>query len=285
MGERIPTRVQDAVALMLDDYRLAGRERTARNYGFRLRPLCRAHGARQVAEITTSDLRAVIASQSHLKDSTILNLYAGLAAFFRWAIDQHLIASSPLAGIPKPKQHRPEHRYLTAAQLRACYQACRTDTERIILLLCGGAGLRSGEFLGLRWRDVDLARRELRVLGKGKKPRTVPIDAFTATVLERAQGDGYVVTFRTRDTLIYHVKAIARRVGIGDVTTHQLRHSFAVGWLLETGDAASLQELLGHASPQMTSYYVRTVQHAVALEKARDVGMATRLFGDGLDSH
>lgn len=284
MGERVPSRVQDAVARFLDDYRLAGRERTSRNYGFRLRVLTRAHGDDQVASLEPSDIRQIITSQSHLADATILNLYAALASFFRWCHEQGLIASSPLTGIPKPKQTRPEHHYLSAIQLKACYDGCRTDTERIILLLCGGAGLRSGEFLSLRWRDIDLGRQEIRVLGKGKKPRTVPLDAFTAAILDGMKGDGYLVPFRSRDALIWHVKQIAKRAGISHVTTHQLRHSFAVSWLMETGDAASLQQLLGHATGQMTSYYVRTVQHAVAVDKARTVGMAGRLFGNAAES-
>lgn len=284
LGERLAVPIAEAVAEFTGDLAAQGRSGTAESYRHALKPLL-ALDAPTVAHVTPAELRALMAERARqVQPSTLVTFHAVLSALFRWCVERGYRASSPMAEVAKPKQRRPPHRYLTAAQLAACWRGCRNDTQRAILLLCGGCGLRSAEALGLRWRDVDLAQGTARVLGKGTKWRTVHLDPLTVAVLAGIRGDGYILPLRSPDALRSRVRTIARRAGIARCTVHELRHSFAVNWLLETGDAASLQELLGHASPVMTAYYTRDVRAEAALRKAAVVDLAARLFGDGAES-
>lgn len=162
------------------------------------------------------------------------------------------------------------------------YEVCRDDQDRLTMLLCGGAGLRVSELLGLRWRDLDLVGGTARVLGKGSRWRMVSLGAAAAAIMGvmPRRGD-HVFSLRSRDTIRYRVIALGRRAGLRQrPTTHMLRHSFAIAFLEASGeDAFTLQTLLGHTTSVMTAYYVRDVREAAALRKAQRVDVSGRLFG------
>jgi len=147
--------------------------------------------------------------------------------------------------------------------------------DRAIVELLYGAGLRVAEMAGLDVRDVDLHRGDVRVLGKGRKERIVPLPGAAREVLgeyldfRRAPGllaeplfpslrksaDGGARRLSTRDFRRI-VKARARRVGIADrVHPHRLRHSYATHLLDMGADLREIQELLGHASLSTTQKY------------------------------
>lgn len=285
------TRVTEALDDFLYDLEAQGRGLTAQSYRSALKPL-RALDA-HVAEVTPADLRRLMAQrQSEVARSTLLTFYASLRSFFRWCVEQGILATSPASYVKGPKAEPPAHRYLTAAQLRALYAASRDDGDRLILLLCGGSGLRSAEFLGLRWRDIDLEHGVMRVFGKGRKWRELAVEAPTARILARWREQGRrhglsgagadsVAPVASRSALLRRVWELCDRAGIPRCTVHMLRHSFAVAFLLESGeDAFTLQTLLGHASPVMTGYYVRAVRQSAAVRKQRAVGLTGRLFDD-----
>lgn len=295
MGECISIPISDAVAAYIADLELQGRSGSARSYRHALGAVSRLD-IPSLGHLTGAVCRSLLAEQARtVKGSTLLTYYAVLRSFCRWAVDQGYLASNPTDAIPKPRQVRPAHRWLTVAQLGEMYRGCANDIERLIMLLCGGSGLRAQEFLTLRWRDVDFDHETIRVLGKGKKWRTLSPGAMAfdnlmqlAKLSEVAQiGDlvklsqpGYVCPFRTNDNLIYHVRQLAKRAGIPYCTTHMLRHSFAVAWLESTDDAFTLQTLLGHSSPIMTGYYVRDVREAAGSRKQRAVDLGSAIFGE-----
>lgn len=282
MNERRTISVSDALDAFRIDLTLQGREISARNYAYTLAPVRRL----ALADISALDPPAcralMIARAAAVQASSLVTFYFVLRSFCRWCVTNGHLASNPTDGIAKPRQRRPAHRWLNAAALRRMYDACASDQERLIVLLCGGCGLRSAELRGLRWRDVDIERGTLRVLGKGKKWRELAPGALACATLTRMRtaGGEHVTSFRDPHSLRYHVGRIARRAGVGAVTPHMLRHSFAVNWLeISEEDGLSLQALLGHSSPAMTAYYVRDVRAAAALRKQRRVDLADRLFG------
>lgn len=279
LGERLSIPIAEAVALFVADLELQGRHATANNMRHGLRPL-RALAAPTVAHIDTAACRALMRERSlDLAPSSLRTFHSRLAAFFAWCIAEHYLAASPLVGVPKPKERPPRHRWIPSAGLRAMYEACHNDNERLIILLCGTAGLRASELVGLRWRDVDGGH--IRVLGKGRKWRELEAGPLAGAVMERMRGErAYVLPFRSINTVRYHVRKLARRAGLGPCTTHHLRHSFAIAWLERTDDAFTLQSLLGHASGRTTAYYVRDVRDAHAIRKQRAVDLAGELFGE-----
>ena len=134
-----------------------------------------------------------------------------------------------------------------------------------------GCGIRIGELIGLDVGDVDLVNGEIRVLGKGRKERIVPIGAPACGAIDawlnaRAQSTG-----QTPESALFlgargerisapvvrrTLKSRALERGISShVYPHRLRHSFASHLLQSSGDLRAVQELMGHASIASTQVY------------------------------
>lgn len=134
-----------------------------------------------------------------------------------------------------------------------------------------GCGVRVGELIGVDLADLDLANREMRVFGKGRKERVVPLGGPALTSMQawleqRALGiraiDAHAVFLGMRGERISApvirkaLKARALQQGItSNVYPHRLRHSFASHLLQASGDLRAVQELMGHASIASTQVY------------------------------
>jgi site-specific recombinase XerC len=277
--------VQVALAGFISDIELEGRHATAASYRRMLAPLARLE-LENVALLTPAICRQLLMERVRTTTgSTASTFFAVLRSFCRYCIAQHYLATNPTDGLPKPPQRRPPHRWLTPPQLRAMYAACKDDAERLIMLLCGGSGLRAQELLTLKWSGVDFARGEVRVFGKGRKWRTLRPGALAMMLLSISAYniDGrrlFVMPFRSTENLGYHVAQMAKRAGIAHCHPHMLRHSFAVNYLQSDGSAFGLQQLLGHSNPAMTGYYVRDAAEELARDEQARVGLSDRLFGD-----
>jgi site-specific recombinase XerD len=147
------------------------------------------------------------------------------------------------------------------------------DRDLALTLLLYGGGLRVSEAANLRWSDVDLHERLIRVKGKGGKERVVAIVRLLAEALSRLAKDGRYVfgekPFSTRSAY-----EVIRRAGVAaallaPLHPHALRHSFATHMLSSGTDLRVLQELLGHESLVATQKYLhlsienlaRTMEH------------------------
>jgi integrase len=131
-------------------------------------------------------------------------------------------------------------------------------------------GLRRGEALGLRWSDADLDRRMLTVRHsydgqtKSGKHRTVPVPAALATILKayrladpwkgdlcfpNASGEMYSPNAKLEETF----RDALERAKLPRIRVHDLRHVFASHFVMGGGDIFTLQRILGHSTPQLTS--------------------------------
>jgi integrase/recombinase XerC len=145
-------------------------------------------------------------------------------------------------------------------------------TERILLEVLYGAGLRIGELLQLRARHIDMATSTLRVLGKGGKERVIPLGPRLLGLL-RAYLECKAAAGLTGEWLIekaggapMHPRTaygIVRR-HLSSVTTserrgpHVLRHSFATHLTDRGADLGAVRDLLGHSSLAATQVYTHT---------------------------
>lgn len=179
-------------------------------------------------------------------------------------------------------------RGLDRAEITALLGSFRTDRDRAIAGLMLFSGLRSAEVLGLRVRDVDIARGWVRVIGKGDKERRVPLDPDVAGLIqtylfaERPESDS--------DTLFLVAKGPNRgqpltpaglrtvfryhrsKTGVPAGHPHALRHSFGTA-LAEAGvDLAVLQALMGHDHVDSAAAYIHLSPAHVraAYDAARD---------------
>lgn len=204
----------------------------------------------------------------------ILSLYQGrqavsiarkvsvLKSFFRFLVKKGVLQVSPTDEISLPKLPKKVPRFLVVDEAFALVETPTSKRDRAILELLYGCGLRVSELLGLRRQDVDLEEGWIKVLGKGKKERIVPVGGKARQALRiyeeqngksEPKGHLFNLTPRSVQRMIrkYVLKAgIAKRV-----TPHTLRHSYATHLLESGADLRGIQELLGHSSLSTTQKY------------------------------
>ena len=124
-------------------------------------------------------------------------------------------------------------------------------------------GARSGEICNLKWSDVDLETKHIRLYGKGNKERRIPIpDTLQKYLADRVQKHGYVVT-GTRDikvvTRYFRRYADKKEINLRNFRFHDLRHTYA-SWLAQAGRSIQeIKELLGHTSIHTTMRYAHLI--------------------------
>jgi integrase/recombinase XerD len=138
-----------------------------------------------------------------------------------------------------------------------------------IITLLLYTGIRREEAVTLEWADVDLEGGTIRVLGKGRKERVIPLAEAAKRALEEwkpKNATGYVFTtpWSTRGhldvvTLWRDVAQAAEAAGLSRVSPHRLRHTFATEVLRRGADVRHVQALLGHASLATTQVYTQVV--------------------------
>ena len=260
--------------------------------------LVRRQGA-TVADLDLATLRSWLASGRTRGDSR--STTARRAASAR-SFTAHLRRSGQVAEdvglrLSSPRAHRTLPGVLGADQARAVLEeAARPAGEDeqpadtalrlrnvLVVELLYASGVRVGELVGLDVDDVDRGRRLLRVLGKGRKERSVPFGAPAAAALEQwlTAGRPVLATPESGPALLLGVRggrldprearrvvhaAVAAAPGTPDIGPHGLRHSAATHVLEGGADLRSVQELLGHASLATTQVYTH-----VTVERLRAV--------------
>ncbi len=218
--------------------------------------------------------------------STVARKLSALRAFYAWLgrcarrEGRSLANAAKLVAAPKVPRTLP--RFLTVDEAAALFDP-RTDAklgenlrERALRELLYGAGLRIGEAIGLDVDDLDLARDVVRVTGKGRKVREVPLGALAREGLvqwleARQAPPANRALFPGRGCERMDASGARRRLGrrglmaVGRrVNPHALRHSFATHLLDGGADLRALQELMGHASLSTTQRYTH-----LSLERLR----------------
>jgi integrase/recombinase XerD len=211
----------------------------------------------------------------------------------RYLAVEGVVAADPGADVETPRTPAGLPKALTEAQVESLLDAIGADDprdlrDRAILEVLYGTGLRIAELVGLSLADVDLDGALVRVLGKGRKERIVPLGRSARRALEdwydqgrprlapaqwgrRGDADAVFLNRRggrlTRQGAWLVVKQRAAAVGLADVVwPHVLRHSCATHMLDRGADIRAVQELLGHASITTTQVYTR-----VSTERLRAV--------------
>ena len=165
--------------------------------------------------------------------------------------------TNPVALVSKPGEGEWRKRFLSDDERAALITECRQSGSKDLLLavlLSLTTGLRRGELYGLRWRDIDLARR-WAVLPRTKNgtSRGVPLTESVAKMLADRRGQSDEAVFAADVTKAW--KNALVRAEISDFRWHDLRHS-AGSMLVQNGATLTeIAELLGHKSIKMTSRY------------------------------
>jgi len=216
-----------------------------------------------------------------LKPATIRRYLATLSSLFSFAERSGWLDQNPVARFDKRSlpEAQPRTRFLSRTEYRRLLSAAEPHLKPIIEMAVE-TGLRSEELLSLKWDQLDVERREIRlVVTKSNRPRVVPLsDRAVAIFVARARiGDSPYVFTNPRTGHRYRtVKRAFRttclRARIEDLRFHDLRHTFA-SWAVQNGaDLYRLSRILGHSTLQMTTRYAH-----LATEQLHEVvkGMAT----------
>ncbi len=186
----------------------------------------------------------------------------------------------PCEGVPSPRQQRTLPRVLRPDETEALIAAASRDgplalRDRAMLEVLYAAGLRVSELVSLPFSGLDRRAGWLRVVGKGRKERLVPLgepalealDAYLATARPllarraRRECDAVFLSRRggamTRQNFFLRLRDLARRAGIPieRVSPHVLRHAFATDLLEGGADLRAVQSMLGHADLSTTQIY------------------------------
>ncbi len=242
-----------------------------------------ALGHTGVGSLDLRTLRSWLAKQQTLGKarSTMARRATAVRVFTAWALRSGRADTDPGAALGVPKAHKSLPAALSAGEARALLEAAavRADDgspvglrDVAILEMLYATGIRVGELCGLDIDDVDRARRVVRVLGKGRKERTVPYGLPADRALERwleegrpqlfAAGAGAALFLGARgarmDQRAVRTLVHARLADVPeapDIGPHGLRHTAATHLLEGGADLRTVQELLGHASLSTTQIY------------------------------
>jgi len=197
---------------------------------------------------------------------------SALRAFLTWLEREGVVAANPAAGIRPPKSRRPLPGVLDTDQTARLLDFEADDSvhlrDRAIVELFYGSGLRLSELTSLRVGDLDLTAGFVRVMGKGRKVRQVPLGRHSIRALEAYFADRGAPTADAPAFLGRRGRAISPRtvqqrlkrlaiaqLGSDALHPHMLRHSFASHLLESSGDLRAVQELLGHSDISTTQIY------------------------------
>ena len=198
--------------------------------------------------------------------------------FVKYARRQGIMNTNPAESVVLPKVEKrmpevvPEHamNQLFAEEVFATDWKGRRDRSMMALLY--ETGIRMSELIGLKVGDVNGARKELRVYGKGRKERVLPLlpstlESIMQHVMDRPVGGDDLFVTDAGSSL--YPSFVYRRVNhyLGEVSSlqqcspHVLRHTFATHLLNRGAELAAVKDLLGHASLSSTQVYT---QHTTA---------------------
>ncbi len=207
---------------------------------------------------------------------------SSLRSFFKFLQREGLLESNPASALRTPKLDRKLPQFLSEGEMASLMESPPLDQisgrrDRAILEVLYSTGIRVSELVGLNREDVDFISDMVKVAGKGKKERLVPIGDKALEVLKdyldtRSSSNSALFLNRngerltTRSILNITNKYIRLTSLRTRLSPHALRHSFATHLLNRGADLRSVQEFLGHANLSTTQIYTH-----VTTQRLKDV--------------
>ena len=226
-------------------------------------------------------------TRKKLNKRSIARGLSAVRSFYKYLHRNEQVEANPARGVITPKQDKYLPSYLDRAQIELLFQSAELKAQEgrfpdvrnaAMLELFYSTGMRLSELRGINRTDIDLLSQQVKVRGKGRKERIIPIGDHAQLALRNYEskrdellrhigpaGDRTAFFLSSRGKRI-SVRAVQNAVkGFLDkidessgLSTHSLRHTFATHLLDAGADLRAVQELLGHASISTTQIYTHT---------------------------
>lgn len=229
--------------------------------------------------IKTNDIRKYLCKlkeDNQIQDSTLDGKRIYLNAFFEWLKINGYIENNPCTLIRPIHYEKKEREPLNDIEMEQIRSVCTTLREKAIIELLYSTGCRVSELCSIKTQDIDFKSREVHLFGKGKKHRTVFLNARAIVALNkyinnRGFESDYViaserkphngVTSRTIQTI---VKTLGEKAGITErVFPHRIRHTTASDAINHGMPIEQVQNLLGHEKVTTTQIYAKCLKDNV----------------------
>ena len=237
-------------------------------------------GERPIESITTSMIETWI-SRMDRSASTRTKALVLLHGIFKRARKVYDLPTNPVTDVERPPMSRSgDIEVFSPEEVMALVRAAADEQDAAIFLTAAFSGLRRGELLALRWRDVDFAGSLIRVRAsyaagqvttpKSGKVRSVPMAPDVARALAKLGERGYKTgdddlvflgqlgSFVDPSALRRRYDAAVKRAGLRRLRFHDLRHTFGTR-MIAKADIRRVQEWMGHADVQTTMKYLHYV--------------------------
>lgn len=273
-------------------------EHTLRNYAIDLKSFRNyllnenspdKHAAATPIALAAIDRKAIRNFLAHLHAAqknrkTIVRKLSTLRTFFKYAFENKLIPANPAEMLDTPQIDKKIPSPLTYEQIKQLFELPDITSllglrDRTIMELFYSSGLRISELVALNRHDIDTRACLIKLKGKGKKERIVPVTQnavhWLTTYLEnaeryrdmdghRAEADGEAVFLNklgkrlSARSIDRHFEAYFKQSGLaGRATPHTIRHTIATHWLENGMDLKTIQTMLGHSCLTTTTIYTK----------------------------
>lgn len=281
-GSLFATEIADFLQYLKSEKQLS--PHTQQSYQQDLRKLqdfCHAQRLHSLAQLQTQHIRQLVASQHRqgFSGRSLQRMLSGLRTFFQYLQKTGALFLDPTTGIRAPKSPKPLPKTLDVDQVGQLLNIEGDEwiavRDRAMLELFYSSGLRLSELTSLNVADIDAQQGSVRVTGKGRKTRDLPVGRLACEALQQwlkvrhqmSQLDTnpthMQALFISQQGKRIHPRTVQQRLkqhsiqqGMHSaINPHMLRHSFASHLLESSSDLRAVQELLGHANISTTQVY------------------------------
>ena len=240
--------------------------------------------------IEYSDIRfylMYLKEEKHDDNSSVSRKLSSLRGLYKYLANEKIVKSNVFSLVNAPKKSKKLPRYFEYNELEELFLVPDTNTslgQRDLLLLemLYATGVRVGELVNIKVKDIDLGRTNIIILGKGNKERFVTYGEYCEDILKQYLSDGYILLNKTGSDYLflnnnggnltergvrYILDELIKKTSINKkISPHMIRHSFATHLLNEGCDLLTVQKLLGHESIKATQVYTH-----VTTDRLREV--------------
>jgi len=246
-----------------------------------------ALGIDDPAEANREAVRAYVSTllRAGMNPRSVQRKLSAIRRFYRFLVSQGVVKKNPALGVPAPKSPSVLPEVIPKKTLDIMLESWHPEDkygkrDKAIIELFYSSGLRESELAGLLVHQVNLIRRQVRVLGKGGKERLVPVGAKAVAAILQYMDVRAAFKPKSSHLFLNRNGEPLSRMGIWNIINsrfkelsslwgvhpHALRHSFATHMLDAGCDLRTIQELLGHASLGTTQIYTHVSLERVKME-------------------